>query len=180
MDGGIYQGEQTFFGFLDGICYGRSRKVDEALGTSEDLRAFVDEAHRLKIRVVAEAVTHGVTKDSPLTKAHPEWFKGSEWGMADFDYGNRDFREWWIRLWMKHTMDFGFDGYRLDGPNGVSSFEEVLGVWDDIAWGCLEQGHEIAVIGETAGIMFANVTGIPLLMTWQGIFLLFRNLQPCR
>lgn len=147
---GFTKGNRHFSDFWTVYAMEDPEKVDEALGTSEDLRAFVDEAHRLKIRVVAEAVTHGVTKDSPLTKAHPEWFKGSEWGMADFDYGNRDFREWWIRLWMKHTMDFGFDGYRLDGPNGVSSFEEVLGVWDDIAWGCLEQGHEIAVIGENS------------------------------
>lgn len=147
---GFTSGNTHFSNFWTVYAMEDPEKVDEELGTPEELKAFVDEAHRQGIRVIAEAVTHGVTMNSPLREAHPDWFRGSEWGMADFDYSNRDFREWWIRLWIEHTVRFGFDGYRLDGPNGVSSFEEVLGVWDDIAWGCLEQGYEIAVIGENS------------------------------
>ncbi len=147
---GFTSGNTHFSNFWTVYAMEDPEKVDEELGTPEELKDFVEEAHRHKIRVIAEAVTHGVTMNSSLREAHPDWFRGSEWGMADFDYSNREFREWWIRLWIGHTVRFGFDGYRLDGPNGVSSFEEVLGVWDDIAWGCLEQGHEIAVIGENS------------------------------
>lgn len=147
---GFTKGDNHFSDFWTVYAMRDPQKVDEELGTEEDLKAFVEEAHRQGIRVIAEAVTHGVTFQSPLVEAHPDWFHGSEWGMADFDYDNPEFREWWIRLWIGHTVKYGFDGYRLDGPNGVASFEKVLGIWDEIAWGCLERGHEIAVMGENS------------------------------
>lgn len=147
---GFTKGNRHFSDFWTVYAMEDPRRVDEALGTEEDLKEFVAEAHRQGIRVLAEAVTHGVTFNSPLVREYPEWFCGSEWGMADFNYGNPEFREWWIGLWVSHTVKYGFDGYRLDGPNGVSSFEDVLGVWDDIAHICLEKGHEIAVMGENS------------------------------
>ncbi len=147
---GFTKGNRHFSDFWTPYAMEDPSRVEETLGTEEDLEEFVRKAHRLGIRVLAEAVTHGVTFNSPLVREHPAWFRGSEWGMADFNYENPEFREWWIDLWVGHTLKYGFDGYRLDGPNGVSSFETVLAVWDDIAHRCLEMGREIAVMGENS------------------------------
>jgi len=126
------------------------RKIDETLGTPNDLKELINAVHRQGMRIIGDVVTHGVTLKSSLLKEHPEWFSGGEWGMADFDYTNEEFRRWWIDLWTATTLSYGFDGWRLDGPNGVSSFADVLGVWDKIAWNCNQQGHPILVMGENS------------------------------
>ena len=147
---GVTQGSEFFSGFWTVYAMVTPEYPDEELGSVEELKELVNEAHKLGIRVIAEAVTHGVIFESPLVQKHPDWFRGSEWGMADFDYSNSKFRQWWIDLWIKNTIEFGFDGYRLDGPNGVSSFEQVLSVWDEIAWECRNKGHEIVIMGENS------------------------------
>lgn len=147
---GFTKGSTFFSDFWTVYAMETPEIPDDSLGTEDELKALIDEAHRQGIRIIAEVVTHGVIFGSRLKTEHPGWFRGSEWGMEDFDYSNPEFREWWIRLWIKHTLNYGFDGYRLDGPNGVSPFEEVLAVWDEIAWECLKRGREIAVIGENS------------------------------
>lgn len=147
---GCTEGSSHFSEFWTVYAMRDPRKVDPALGTDEALKELIGETHKREIRIIGEAVTHGVTLDSPLLTEHPGWFRGGEWGMADFDYANPEFRKWWINLWVETTVRYGFDGYRLDGPNGVSPFEDVMGIWDDIAWECRRRGHEIAVIGENS------------------------------
>ena len=44
------------------------------------VRAFVQEAHRRNIRVFFDVVSWGVTKDAPLYREKPEWFKGDRSG----------------------------------------------------------------------------------------------------
>lgn len=147
---GCTEGSRHFSDFWTVYAMRNPENTDPGLGTEDMLRELIREAHQRDIRIIGEAVTHGVTLDSPLINEHPGWFRGGEWGMADFDYANPEFREWWISLWVENTTTYGFDGYRLDGPNGVSPFEDVMGVWDDIAWECRRRGHEIAVIGENS------------------------------
>lgn len=126
------------------------RHPDPALGTPQDLKDLIAEAHRLGIRVLGEVVTHGVTKGSPLVREHPEWFSGGEWGMVDFDYKNQAFRQFWIELWTQISLEYDFDGWRLDGPNGVSSFEDTMGVWDPITQNCLKAGKALMIMGENS------------------------------
>lgn len=75
-----------------------------------------------------------------------------------------------VDLWIKNTIEFGFDGYRLDGPNGVSSFEQVLSVWDEIAWECRNKGMRLLLWVKTVVTILDNVIEITLVMIWQLIF----------
>lgn len=131
-------------------CYALKdpRVIDPHLGTEEDLKAFVERAHELGLFVLGEAVTHGLTPDNPVILEHPEWFSGKEWGMPDFDYGNRAFCRWWTELWTGIALKYDFDGFRLDGPNGVSPHHQVMKVWDEIAFACREKGKELLIMGE--------------------------------
>lgn len=126
------------------------RNPDPSLGTPSELKQLIASAHELGLRVIGEVVTHGVTYDSLLIQEHPDWFKGSEWGMADYDYTNPSFLKFWKELWVNTTLDYGFDGWRLDGPNGAASFKDVLTVWDSISHTCCRAGHPIAIIGENS------------------------------
>ena len=81
---GVTQGSEFFSGFWTVYAMVTPEYPDEELGSVEELKELVNEAHKLGIRVIAEAVTHGVIFESPLVQKHPDWFRGSEWGMADF------------------------------------------------------------------------------------------------
>jgi 1,4-alpha-glucan branching enzyme len=74
------------------------RAVNPEFGTEADLHAFVDEAHRLGLKVILDWVANHSAYDNPLTASHPEWYTrtpegalmspaGTDWSdVADFDY----------------------------------------------------------------------------------------------
>ena len=73
------------------------RAVNPEFGTEADFRAFVDEAHRLGLKVILDWVANHSAYDNPLTVSHPEWYtrtpegalmspQGTDWSdVADFD-----------------------------------------------------------------------------------------------
>ncbi|MDR1602008.1 MAG: hypothetical protein LBS42_06220 [Tannerella sp.] len=119
-------------------------RLDPALGTPEEFKSFIDEAHRQGIKVFMDVITHGVMSDSPLIGEHPEWFKGGSWGMTDFDwYGDRkDLDEWWVKTFTDWVTDYGVDGYRLD----VNIYRPDL--WIRIKQNAAAVGHPIVVFNE--------------------------------
>jgi len=46
------------------------------------------------------------------------------------------------------VTEYDIDGFRLDGPNGISFSSEVMAVWDSIVSEAAAAGKEIAVFGE--------------------------------
>ncbi len=50
------------------------RAVNPEFGTAADFRAFVDEAHRLGLKVILDWVANHSAYDNPLTLSHPEWY----------------------------------------------------------------------------------------------------------
>jgi len=90
--------------------------VDPSLGTDTEFRQMIDQAHKNEIKVFLDVITHGVMPQSPLVKKHPEWFKGSSWGMSDYDWKahNKELDDWWVDLYSNYVVDYGIDGYRLD------------------------------------------------------------------
>ena len=125
--------------------------IDPRLGNREDLEHFVKRCHDLGLRVLLEVVTHGVVHDSSLCAEHPDWFKGSSWGMADYDYQHPGFRAWWIDTWVNYALQLDVDGFRLDGPNGVQTDDEVLQIWDEIIERCGSSNKAILVMPENRG-----------------------------
>lgn len=133
----------------------RPDRIDPTLGTEEDFRRLVQNAHSRGIRVFLDVITHGVMKDSPLVQEHPDWFAGESWGMKDYDwYGNHpDLDVWWINTWLWYVREFGVDGFRLD----VAHYRNDL--WAQIRKGAADFGKKILIIAES-GPAIRGVTDI--------------------
>jgi hypothetical protein len=119
-------------------------KLDPSLGTPEDFKALIDDAHRRGIKVFMDVITHGVMNNSPLIKEHPDWFRGSTWGMTDFDWNgkHKDLDEWWVKTFTDWVTEYGVDGYRLD----VDIYRPDL--WKRIKQNAAAAGHPIVVFNE--------------------------------
>jgi glycosidase len=102
------------------------RSVNPEFGTKADFRAFVDEAHRLGLRVILDWVANHSAYDNPLTVSHPEWYTrtsegalmspaGTDWSdVADFDYSQPALRRYMTESLVYWVREFGVDGYRAD------------------------------------------------------------------
>jgi hypothetical protein len=128
-------------------------KFDPTLGTAEEFRQLIHEAHRRGIRVFLDVITHGLMKDSPVIKQHPAWFRGGSWGMTDFDWtgGHTDLDDWWVKIYSDFVTVYGVDGYRLD----VNIYRPDL--WERIRRNTAAAGHSI-VIWEESNAVIPGVT----------------------
>lgn len=102
------------------------RAVNPEFGTAAEFRAFVDEAHRLGLKVILDWVANHSAYDNPLTKIHPEWYtrtpegaltspQGTDWSdVADFDYSQPALRRYMTESLAYWVREFGVDGFRCD------------------------------------------------------------------
>ncbi|MFN4019780.1 MAG: alpha-amylase family glycosyl hydrolase [Erythrobacter sp.] len=102
------------------------RAVNPELGTEAELRAFVNEAHRLGLKVILDWVANHSATDNPLTVSHPDWYTrtpegalmspaGTDWSdVADFDYSQPGLRRYMTESLVYWVRAFGIDGYRAD------------------------------------------------------------------
>ena len=99
--------------------------VNPDLGTPEEFRAFVQDAHALGMKVIIDLVLNHTSPDSVLARTRPELFLRDAdgnptrevadwWDIVDFDWTNPDtyemaaqHMEYWVR-------EFDIDGYRAD------------------------------------------------------------------
>ena len=102
------------------------RGVNPDLGTEEEFQAFVDEAHRLGLKVILDWVANHSAWDNALTQEHPDWYsrtpegdlmppEGTDWSdVVDFDYSNAGLREYMTGSLTYWVREFDIDGYRAD------------------------------------------------------------------
>lgn len=102
------------------------RAVNPELGTEGEFRAFVDEAHRLGLKVILDWVANHSATDNPLTASHPEWYtrtpegalmspQGTDWSdVADFDYSQPGLRRYMTESLVYWVREYEVDGYRAD------------------------------------------------------------------
>jgi glycosidase len=102
------------------------RKVNPEFGTLEDLKAFVDEAHKLGMYVILDWVANHTAWDNWLRAEHPDWYerdyKGDfrptpwwDWSdIIDLDYSKPDLREYMTESMKYWVREVGVDGYRCD------------------------------------------------------------------
>ncbi|MCC2633675.1 MAG: malto-oligosyltrehalose trehalohydrolase [Ramlibacter sp.] len=97
-----------------------------AYGTPEDLKAFVQQAHRIGLTVFLDVVYNHFGPDGNYLHAYaPDFFsqtKSSPWGAAiNFDGpGSRWVREFFIQNALYWIQEFRIDGLRLDAVHAIS------------------------------------------------------------
>jgi len=102
------------------------RAVNPDLGSEAELRAFIDQAHALGMKVILDWVANHSAWDNPLTARHPDWYKrspegtfmppeGTDWSdVVAFDYANPALRAYMADSLAYWVREFGIDGYRAD------------------------------------------------------------------
>jgi cyclomaltodextrinase / maltogenic alpha-amylase / neopullulanase len=98
-------------------------QIDSSLGTSDDLKALIQEAHRLGMNMMMDIVFNHTAKDALWVSQHPEYYyykdgklanRIGDWSdIADLDLTRPDVRKALIDVLVFWTK-FGFDGYRCD------------------------------------------------------------------
>ncbi|WP_297090710.1 alpha-amylase family glycosyl hydrolase [Thermococcus sp.] len=140
----IYLNPITLSGSAHGYDTYDYYRLDPKFGTEEDLREFLDEAHKRGIRVIFDFVPNHCGIGNPAFldvwkngKQSPYWdwffikrwpFKLGDgkaylgwWGFGSLpklNTTNPEVREYLIGAAL-HWLDFGFDGIRVDVPNEV-------------------------------------------------------------
>ncbi|MFW5981225.1 MAG: hypothetical protein ACOCRU_01480, partial [bacterium] len=107
------------------------------VGGKEELKTFVDDAHKLDFKVLFDFIPQGIGVDSEFVKEHPEWlvrdelerpFASHGWGYGpgeaigeeayrstySLDWGNPDYRKFIIDWAIWNVKTFDIDGYRTD------------------------------------------------------------------
>ncbi len=100
--------------------------VNPEFGTLADLKAFIGAAHEQGFKVILDWVANHSAWDNALVTEHPDWYikdwKGDfrptpwwDWSdIIDFDWSNRDLREYMTKAMVYWVRDVGVDGYRCD------------------------------------------------------------------
>ena len=117
------------------------RAVNPELGTEAEFRAFVDEAHRLGMKVILDWVANHSAFDNPLTQTHPEWYTrspegalmspvGTDWSdVADFDFSQPALRQYMTESLVYWVREFGIDGYSL-----IQTYSSSTRRWPWATW----------------------------------------------
>lgn len=106
--------------------------LDPTLGTPAELRALVDTAHRLGLRVLVDFTVQGCAADSRYVDEHPDWFIKDEngafvlpfspstgrrrKGCYSFDLNNPELQAYLHSWALQQIEDYNFDGYRVVNP----------------------------------------------------------------
>ena len=116
-------------GFGSPYCIRDHREVNPDFGTSQDFRAFVQEAHRLGLRVMLDWVSNHTSWDNALITEHADWFKRDETGaithvgpwkdIAQLDWDRREVWDWMRDAMLMWIRDFEIDGFRTDVADRV-------------------------------------------------------------
>lgn len=108
------------------------------------VRDFVDYAHSKGVYIFLDIITWGVMYDTRLTVEHPDWFSGSLWNNAAFNWQNAELREWFISTCVENIMKSGADGYRCDCEPGITGYD----IYGEIRSRLAAKGKYIIIISE--------------------------------
>jgi cyclomaltodextrinase len=76
-------------------------RVEEKVGSMDDLKELVSEAHRRHLKVLLDFIAHHVHIEHPFYHDHPEWF-----GTLDLPDGRKN-----LRLWDEQRLTTWFEPY---------------------------------------------------------------------
>ncbi len=97
--------------------------VDPSLGTKEDLRRLVQNAHQRQMKVILDMVANHTAWDSVMM-SHPDFYRKDKQGnitypydwtdVAALDYSNPKLRRYMTEMLVYWIKEFDLDGYRCD------------------------------------------------------------------
>ncbi|MDO5565817.1 MAG: alpha-amylase family glycosyl hydrolase [Planctomycetia bacterium] len=101
--------------------------IDPEYGTDADLKAFVDEAHRLGMRVMLDLVYLHCGPTAVFIKSHPDFVKrdkdgnivNAAWSFPGLNFESPALREYLWKNMEYWIAEFGVDGYRTDVADGI-------------------------------------------------------------
>lgn len=107
--------------------------IDPSVGTADEMKAFVAEAHGRGIRVLFDFIPQGIGDASPFIEQHRDWLVRDElgrpfgshgWGPRpgeppnghtySMDWGNPDYRRFCVDWALWNVREFDIDGFRCD------------------------------------------------------------------
>ena len=102
-------------------------QVDPEAGTAQDLKDFVEAAHKLHLRVLLDIVYYHTAPDNTMMKHDPSFFAKSPegiivrgfWPQPLPDFQNPQTSQYLIDSLVHWVRDFGVDGFRCDVGGGV-------------------------------------------------------------
>ncbi|MBR3863015.1 MAG: hypothetical protein IKM42_05100 [Clostridia bacterium] len=112
--------------------------VDEEYGTLDDLKSFINEAHKFNLKVLIDIVYFHCGPKAVFLKEHPEFVLrnedgsidfGKEWPFARFDFENKDVWEFFYKNLEFYVKEVGVDGFRFDCGDlmPLEFWKDVLG-----------------------------------------------------
>lgn len=101
--------------------------IDPEYGTNEDLKDFVDKAHKLGMKVMLDMVFYHCGPNAVFLKDHPNFVKRDKdgkiftggWNFPVINHDNPELREYLIQNMEYWVRDFGVDGFRADVASSV-------------------------------------------------------------
>ncbi len=97
-------------------------KIDPRFGTDEDLKAFVEEAHKCGLKVILDLVYYHCGPKAPFIKTNPDFVvraadgsvKNGRWNFPELNFKSKGLREYLIKNMTHFIEKFDVDGYRTD------------------------------------------------------------------
>lgn len=101
--------------------------IDPEYGTDNDLKAFVNEVHRLGMRVMLDMVYLHCGPTAVFIKDHPDFIKrdkdgkvvNADWNFPALNYANSELREYLWKNMEYWLTEFHVDGFRCDVADGI-------------------------------------------------------------
>lgn len=99
-------------------------EINKEYGDLEDLKRLISATHDQKMKIIIDIVFNHTSRDSVLTKKHPEWFVHNELGnftnrfgdwsdITDFTYANDEIIKYLTDV-LCYYLKLGIDGFRFD------------------------------------------------------------------
>lgn len=134
--------------------------INPEFGNLNDFKAFVDEAHKLGLKVIIDWVANHTSRDSKWLNEHPEWFAKDSKGniLAPFDWtdvAKLDYSNPQLRVAMVDAMKYWLKNANIDGFRCDVAGEVPTDFWD----------HAVAELKKTKHVLMLAEAEKPELLT---------------
>jgi cyclomaltodextrinase len=112
-------------------------EIHPELGSKEDLRRLIADAHRLRLRVILDFIATRAANDHVELAVHRDWYVRDEKGepvreipgwtdVVCLDLGNPEVREYLLSAMLYWVREFDVDGFRCEAAGRAP-----LGFWEE-------------------------------------------------